>query len=125
MLYWDSASSHDPQGGRRPAERCTGHLVAALILLRPPPAAGKKLQYSTFGAACTEVEVNLLTGERRVLRADVLHDAGRLHLARGRHGPGTRMLRGPADVCLRAMSQGRENRAVRIAGLVVIVLAMR
>jgi xanthine dehydrogenase molybdopterin-binding subunit B len=23
------------------------------------------------------VEVNLLTGERRVLRADVLHDAGR------------------------------------------------
>jgi xanthine dehydrogenase molybdopterin-binding subunit B len=41
-------------------------------------AAGgaKKLQYSTFGAACAEVEVNLLTGERRVLRADVLHDAG-------------------------------------------------
>ena len=39
--------------------------------------AGKKLQYSTFGAACTEVEVNLLSGERRVLRADVLHDAGR------------------------------------------------
>ncbi|KAK9918869.1 hypothetical protein WJX75_007680 [Coccomyxa subellipsoidea] len=38
---------------------------------------GKKLQYSTFGAACTEVEVNLLSGERRVLRADVLHDAGR------------------------------------------------
>ena len=37
---------------------------------------GKKLQYSTFGAACTEVEVNLLTGERRVLRADILHDAG-------------------------------------------------
>ena len=40
-------------------------------------AEGKKdLQYSTFGAACTEVELNLLTGERRVLRADVLHDAG-------------------------------------------------
>ena len=37
---------------------------------------GKKLTYSTFGAACTEVEVNLLTGERRVLRSDVLHDAG-------------------------------------------------
>ncbi len=41
-------------------------------------AAGeqKKLTYSTFGAACTEVEINLLTGERRVLRSDVLHDAG-------------------------------------------------
>ncbi len=38
--------------------------------------AGKKLQYSTFGAACTEVEVNVLTGERHVIRADVLHDAG-------------------------------------------------
>ena len=36
----------------------------------------KKLTYSTFGAACTEVEINLLTGERRVLRSDVLHDAG-------------------------------------------------
>ena len=36
----------------------------------------KKLAYSTFGAACTEVEINLLTGERRVLRSDVLHDAG-------------------------------------------------
>jgi xanthine dehydrogenase molybdopterin-binding subunit B len=36
----------------------------------------KDLQYSTFGAACTEVEINLLTGERRVLRSDVLHDAG-------------------------------------------------
>ena len=39
-------------------------------------AQGKKLQYSTFGAACTEVEINVLSGERRVLRADVLHDAG-------------------------------------------------
>ncbi|BDA48926.1 probable indole-3-acetaldehyde oxidase [Coccomyxa sp. Obi] len=37
---------------------------------------GKKLQYSTFGAACTEVEINVLSGERRVLRADLLHDAG-------------------------------------------------
>ena len=36
----------------------------------------EKLTYSTFGAACTEVEINLLTGERRVLRSDVLHDAG-------------------------------------------------
>ena len=36
----------------------------------------RKLTYSTFGAACTEVEINMLTGERRVLRSDVLHDAG-------------------------------------------------
>ena len=44
----------------------------------------EKLTYSTFGAACTEVEINLLTGERRVLRSDVLHDAeGRCMLSLG------------------------------------------
>lgn len=34
------------------------------------------LSYSAFGASCSEVEVNLLTGERRVLRADIMMDAG-------------------------------------------------
>lgn len=32
--------------------------------------------YSAFGAGCSEVEVNMLTGERRVLRADIMMDAG-------------------------------------------------
>ena len=32
--------------------------------------------YSAFGASCSEVEVNVLTGERRVLRADIMMDAG-------------------------------------------------
>ena len=32
--------------------------------------------YSSFGASCSEVEVNMLTGERRVLRADIMLDAG-------------------------------------------------
>ena len=45
-------------------------------LLGDAAGESKKLTYSTFGAACTEVEINLLTGERRVLRSDVLHDAG-------------------------------------------------
>ena len=36
----------------------------------------EKLIYSSFGASCSEVEVNMLTGERRVIRADIMLDAG-------------------------------------------------
>ena len=36
----------------------------------------EKCVYSAFGASCSEVEVNMLTGERRVLRADIMMDAG-------------------------------------------------
>ena len=39
-------------------------------------AGQEKLIYSAFGASCSEVEVNMLTGERRVLRADIMVDAG-------------------------------------------------
>ena len=39
-------------------------------------AGTEPLVYSSFGAGCSEVEVNMLTGERRVLRADVMMDAG-------------------------------------------------
>ena len=39
-------------------------------------AGEEKLVYSSFGASCSEVEVNMLTGERRVLRADIMLDAG-------------------------------------------------
>lgn len=39
-------------------------------------AGEEKLVYSAFGASCSEVEVNMLTGERRVLRADIMMDAG-------------------------------------------------
>ena len=37
---------------------------------------GKPFHYFAFGGSVTEVEVNVLTGEHRVLRADILHDAG-------------------------------------------------
>ena len=40
------------------------------------PAGEEKLMYSSFGASCSEVEINMLTGERRVLRADIMLDAG-------------------------------------------------
>ena len=38
---------------------------------------GKPFFYFAYGAAVSEVLVDTLTGESRVLRADVLHDAGR------------------------------------------------
>lgn len=43
-------------------------------------SAGEEVDYFngyTFSAACTEVEIDVLTGETTVLRADVVYDAGR------------------------------------------------
>ena len=38
---------------------------------------GKPFHYFAYGAAVSEVIVDTLTGEQRVLRADLLHDVGR------------------------------------------------
>ena len=38
---------------------------------------GRPFYYFVYGAACSEVLVDTLTGEHKVLRADVLHDVGR------------------------------------------------
>ncbi|MHA6346302.1 xanthine dehydrogenase molybdopterin binding subunit [Roseivivax sp. CAU 1761] len=38
---------------------------------------GRPFYYYAYGAACAEVEIDTLTGENRVLRADLLHDVGR------------------------------------------------
>ncbi len=38
---------------------------------------GRPFYYFAYGAACAEVEVDTLTGEYRVTRVDILHDAGR------------------------------------------------
>lgn len=58
----------------------TGRMVMSVgtyATLRAVVMTGEeKLTYSAFGASCSEVEVNLLTGERRVLRADIMMDAG-------------------------------------------------
>ncbi len=37
----------------------------------------EKLQYCVFGAAVSEVEVDVLTGERHIVRSDVLFDVGK------------------------------------------------
>jgi xanthine dehydrogenase large subunit len=40
-------------------------------------ATGRPFYYFTYGAACSEVIVDITTGESRLLRADILHDVGR------------------------------------------------
>ncbi len=38
---------------------------------------GRPFFYFSYGAACSEVIIDTLTGENRILRTDILHDAGR------------------------------------------------
>ena len=38
---------------------------------------GRPFFYFAYGACCAEVELDTLTGENRVVRADILHDVGR------------------------------------------------
>ncbi len=40
-------------------------------------ATGRPFYYFAYGAACSEVVVDLLTGEMQVVRTDILHDVGR------------------------------------------------
>ena len=44
--------------------------------------SGTPFYYFSYGAACTEVAIDILTGESKVLRVDILHDVGTsLHTA--------------------------------------------
>ncbi|WP_374327997.1 xanthine dehydrogenase molybdopterin binding subunit [Azonexus sp.] len=43
----------------------------------PVTKLGRPFFYFAYGAACCEVAIDTLTGESRVLRVDILHDAGR------------------------------------------------
>ena len=38
---------------------------------------GRPFYYYAYGAACSEVAVDMLTGESRILRTDILHDVGK------------------------------------------------
>lgn len=40
-------------------------------------ASGRPFLYYAYGAAITEVELDILTGEYKILRADIVHDAGK------------------------------------------------
>jgi xanthine dehydrogenase large subunit len=53
-----------------------GYYRTPEIHFDPKTATGKPFHYFAYGAAVSEVEVDRFTGEMRVLRADLLEDAG-------------------------------------------------
>ncbi len=55
----------------------TGYYATPKIHYNRDTASGRPFFYFAFGACCAEVEVDTLTGEYKVLRADILHDVGR------------------------------------------------
>ncbi|MFT8423448.1 MAG: molybdopterin cofactor-binding domain-containing protein, partial [Gluconacetobacter sp.] len=46
------------------------------ISWNPDTGRGRPFFYFAYGAACAEVAIDLLTGEMRIERVDILHDAG-------------------------------------------------
>lgn len=54
----------------------TGYYRAPLIHYDRARGRGRPFLYFARGAAAAEVEVDALTGERRLLRVDILHEAG-------------------------------------------------
>ena len=53
-----------------------GYYCTPEIHFDPKTATGKPFHYFAYGAAVSEVEVDGFTGEHRILRADLLQDAG-------------------------------------------------
>ncbi len=55
----------------------TGYYATPKIHYDRASHSGRPFLYFAYGAAVSEVVIDTLTGENRVLRADLLHDAGR------------------------------------------------
>jgi xanthine dehydrogenase large subunit len=54
----------------------TGFYATPKIHWNKQTLTGRPFYYFAYGAACSEVVVDLLTGENRILRTDILHDVG-------------------------------------------------
>ena len=55
----------------------TGFYATPGIAYDRETASGTPFYYFAYGAACSEVVIDTLTGEYKLLRADILHDAGK------------------------------------------------
>jgi xanthine dehydrogenase large subunit len=55
----------------------TGYYATPKIHYDRASHTGRPFYYFAYGAACSEVLIDTLTGEMKVTRADILHDAGR------------------------------------------------
>ena len=66
-----------PAGSRACSCRQAGYYKTPEISLGPARRrTGRPFLYFAYGAACSEVAIDTLTGEMRVLRVDILHDVG-------------------------------------------------
>ncbi|TWI52821.1 xanthine dehydrogenase molybdenum binding subunit apoprotein [Pseudomonas duriflava] len=54
----------------------TGYYKTPKIFYDREQACGRPFYYFAFGAACSEVLIDTLTGEYKLLRTDILHDVG-------------------------------------------------
>jgi xanthine dehydrogenase large subunit len=54
-----------------------GHYKTPKITWDRAKGTGRPFLYFAYGAACSEVIVDTLTGENRLVRTDILHDVGR------------------------------------------------
>ncbi|MEM1129185.1 MAG: xanthine dehydrogenase molybdopterin binding subunit [Pseudomonadota bacterium] len=54
----------------------TGYYKTPKISWDRIKGTGRPFYYFAYGAACTEVVIDTLTGENRILRTDILHDCG-------------------------------------------------
>lgn len=54
-----------------------GHYKTPKITWDRAKGTGRPFFYFAYGAACSEVIIDTLTGENRLLRTDILHDVGR------------------------------------------------
>jgi len=55
----------------------TGFYRTPKIHWNAEKASGRPFYYFAYGAACAEVAIDILTGEMKVTRVDILHDVGR------------------------------------------------
>ena len=55
----------------------TGFYSTPKVHWNPKTLRGRPFYYFAYGAACSEVVLDLLTGENRILRTDILHDVGK------------------------------------------------
>jgi xanthine dehydrogenase large subunit len=63
--------------GKRVSLSATGFYATPKIHWDRAAGQGRPFFYFAYGAAVTEVAIDTLTGENRMLRADILHDVGR------------------------------------------------
>ena len=63
--------------GKRISLSSTGYYATPKVHWDRPTGTGRPFYYFAYGAAVTEVAIDTLTGENRMLRVDILHDVGR------------------------------------------------